>query len=411
MPPPVRALKFNAMNTPNTRKTQEALAKDQHYYLQTYKRYPIVLERGEGAHVWDTNGQHYLDALAGIAVNNLGHCHPKVVEAVQEQAARLIHISNFYISKPQADLTERLCQVSGMDRAFFSNSGAESVEGAIKLARKYAHEKGRGGTIHAVTQSFHGRTMATIAMGKKAMQKGFGPIPDGFCRLPFNDIDAVRRDINQDSAAIIVEPVQGEGGIHPASLRYLEELRAICDKEGLVLIFDEIQCGIGRTGKLFAKDYYGVEPDIITLAKGLGSGVPIGAILCRQPIADAIQYGDHGTTFGGNPLACAAGMATLDVIDNSAFLEEVTKKGNRLRQAFIDRQHPDINDVRGLGLMIGIEFNGETKPMVNTMLEMGVLANATAGNVLRLVPPLIIEEEELEQIVEVSIKAWEANKE
>lgn len=398
------------MSQQNTPETQEALTKDYQYYLQTYKRYPVVLERGEGAYVWDTNGKRYLDALAGIAVNNLGHSHPKVVQAVQEQAAKLIHISNFYTSTPQADLTERLCQVSGMDRAFFSNSGAESVEGAIKLARKYAHEKGRGGTIHSVTQSFHGRTMATIAMGKKAMQKGFGPIPDGFCRLPFNDIDAVRRDINEDSAAIIVEPVQGEGGIHPASQQYLEALREVCDKEGLVLIFDEIQCGIGRTGKLFAKDYYGVEPDIITLAKGLGSGVPIGAILCKQHIADAIQYGDHGTTFGGNPLACAAAMATLDVIDNPAFLENVNQKGKWLRQAFLDRQHPDITDVRGLGLMIGIEFNGETKPMVGKMLELGILANATASNVLRIVPPLIIEQEDLKHIVETSIKAWEATK-
>jgi acetylornithine/N-succinyldiaminopimelate aminotransferase len=397
------------MNPPQS-ETQQYLKQDQAYYLQTYRRYPLVLERGEDVYVWDTDGNRYLDALAGIAVNNLGHCHPKVVEAIREQVGQLIHISNFYTSKPQAELTEALCKLSGMDRAFFSNSGAESVEGAIKLARKYAHAHGRGGTIHAVTQSFHGRTLATIAMGKKAMQEGFGPMPAGFCRLPFNDMEAVRRDVNQDSAAIIVEPVQGEGGIHPADLEYLQALRAFCDQHKLVLIFDEIQCGIGRTGRLFAKEHYGVQPDIITLAKGLGSGVPIGAILCTQTIADAINYGDHGTTFGGNPMACAAALATLEVMQLPGFLEDVREKGQMLMEALRERRHPDVVEVRGLGLMVGVEFNDETKPMVKRMMEHGVLANATAGNVLRLVPPLTIRRDALMELVDVAFRAWDETK-
>jgi acetylornithine/N-succinyldiaminopimelate aminotransferase len=248
--------------------------KDKSYYLQTFRRYPIALERGEGATVWDVEGRPYLDALAGIAVNNLGHCHPKVVKAVQEQAAKLMHISNFYASKPQVELSEKLCDLSGMQRVFFTNSGAESVEGAIKLARKYAHSKGKSGTIISMKNSFHGRTLATIATGKKAYQRGFGPMPDGFINVPFNDFEALKEVANEQTAAIILEPIQGEGGIHVAKPCFLRALRTFCNQNDIILIFDEIQCGIGRTGKLFAKDHYQVQPDIITLAKGLGSGFP-----------------------------------------------------------------------------------------------------------------------------------------
>lgn len=379
---------------------------DQQYYLPTFKRMPLAFERGEGCRIWDVEGKEYIDALAGIAVNNLGHCHPNVVQAVQEQAGKLMHISNFFVSEPQVALSQKLVERSGLERVFFSNSGAESVEGALKIARKYAHSKGRGGDIISMTNSFHGRTLATIATGKPKMQKGFGPMPSGFHRIPFNDIEAVRQAITKDTAAIILEPVQGEGGINVAKPCYLRALRELCDQEDIVLIFDEIQCGIGRTGELFAKDHYEVQPDIMTLAKGLGSGLPVGAILSNEKVSDAIDFGDHGTTFGGNPMACAAGLATINTMDEEGIYQQATRKGfwlkNLLENALGD--HPALKEIRGLGLMIGVEFDFETKPLVMEMMQRGVLANATAGNVLRLVPPLVITYEELEQVVDV-IKA------
>ncbi|MDX1627893.1 MAG: aspartate aminotransferase family protein [Fulvivirga sp.] len=378
---------------------------DQEYYLQTFKRYPIAFEKGKGCRLWDVEGKEYVDALAGIAVCNLGHCHPAVTEAVRKQAGELMHISNFFVSKPQVELSEMLCQLSSLDRVFFTNSGAESVEGAIKLARKYARSKNRGGEVLAMKNSFHGRTLATIAMGKKAMQEGFGPMPQGFQQIDFNDLESVKKTVSKETAAIILEPVQGEGGIHVAEAEYLKNLRSFCDENDIVLIFDEIQCGVGRTGKMFAKDHYGVEPDIMTLAKGLGGGVPIGAILCKQKIDDAINFGDHGTTFGGNPLACAASIATLKVIKEDSFLSEVTQKGHYLK-AQIEKQKLDvIKEIRGLGLMQGVVFDFETKPLVAKMLENGVIVNATAENVLRLVPPLVISEEEMDKVVEVMVKS------
>lgn len=379
--------------------------RDQKYYLQTFKRYPIAFEKGEGCNLWDVEGKEYIDALAGIAVCNLGHCHPAVTEAIRKQAGELVHISNFFVSKPQVELSKTLCELSGMDRVFFSNSGAESVEGAIKLARKYGRTKNKGGHVIAMENSFHGRTLATIAMGKKAMQEGFGPMPEGFSQIPFNDMDAVKNATNDNTAAIILEPVQGEGGINVADKDYLRELRAYCDENDIVLIFDEIQCGIGRTGELFAKDYFGVDPDIMTLAKGLGGGMPIGAIMCKQKIDDAIDYGDHGTTFGGNPLACAASLATLKLIKERSFLDEVAAKGKYLKHQIEKQDLPELKEVRGLGLMLGAVFSFETKPVVAKMLEHGVIANATANNVLRLVPPLIIAEDEMDKVVEVMVKS------
>lgn len=374
---------------------------DQEYYLQTFKRYPIAFEKGEGCTLWDVEGKQYLDALAGIAVCNLGHCHPAVTEAIRKQAGELVHISNFFVSKPQVELSEMLVNLSGLDRVFFTNSGAESVEGAVKLARKYARSHNRGGEVIAMKNSFHGRTLATIAMGKKAMQEGFGPMPEGFQQIDFNDIEAVKAAVSENTAAIILEPVQGEGGIHVAELEYLKQLRTLCDEHNIALIFDEIQCGIGRTGKLFAKDHFGVEPDIMTLAKGLGGGMPIGAILCKQKIDDAINFGDHGTTFGGNPLACAASIATLNLIKEASFLDEVKAKGEYLKSKILAQDLPNLEEVRGLGLMLGAVFNFETKPVVAKMLELGVIANATANNVLRLVPPLIVAEDEMDHLVKI----------
>ncbi len=376
---------------------------DQEYYLPTFKRFPLALERGEGCYVWDVEGNKYLDVLAGIAVNNLGHCHPKVVKAIQDQAAKLMHISNFFVSEPQVELSKLLVEKSGLDRVFFSNSGAESVEGAFKIARKYAHTKGRGSGIIAMQNSFHGRTLATIATGKAKMQMGFGPMPAGFHRVPFNDIDAVKGLISKEIAAIILEPIQGEGGIRPADQDYIRELRAICDKEDIVLIFDEIQCGIARTGKFLATEHYKVQPDIITLAKGLGSGVAVGAILSNEKVSQAIDFGDHGTTFGGNPLACAAGITTIKTIEEEGIVEQAQEKGRKLMDLLHQRlvNHPQFVEVRGKGLMIGVEFKMETKPLVLEMLNHRVIANATSGNVLRIVPPLIIKEQEMAELVNV----------
>lgn len=374
---------------------------DKKHYLQTYKRFPLTITKGEASYVWDEKGNKYIDALAGIAVTSLGHNHPKVVEAIKNQAEKLIHISNFFLTPPQAELTKKLADLSGLDRVFFANSGAEANEGALKIARKYAHSKNKGGEIISFEGCFHGRTMATIAMGKKGQQEGFEPIPEGFRMLPFNDLKAVKESVNDKTAAIIVEPIQGEGGIHPAKKDFLQGLRKICDKQDIVLIFDEVQCGMGRTGHFFAKDYYEVQPDIITSAKALGSGVPVSAIITNEKVASALNYGDHGTTFGGNPLATSAALATIEAMEEENLLSEAQEKGCWLMTKMEERGCKEIGvkEMRGLGLMIGIEFDMEAKPIVEKMMEKGVLANATAGNVLRIVPPLNISYDDLEVII------------
>lgn len=391
---------------------KDYLEKDKKYYLQTFRRYPITLEKGQGAHVWDVEGNEYIDMLGGIAVNSLGHNHPEVVNAIKRQAENLIHISNFYLSIPQAELSEKLVKLSGLHRVFFSNSGAEAVEGAIKIARKYAHSIGRGGTVLSFEGSFHGRTLATIATGKKEMQKGFEPIPHGFKQVPFNNMEEVKNAADGETAAIIVEPIQGEGGINIAEDDFLKELRKFCDKHKIVLIFDEIQCGMGRTGKMFAKDHTGVQPDIITLAKALGGGMPIGAILSNEKVSSAIDFGDHGTTFGGNPLACAASLAAIKALEIEDGLRQAQEKGKWLMDEIRSMGRSDIREVRGKGMMIGVDFTFDTKPLVQKMMEKGVLANATAGTVLRLVPPLNISFGDLKKVMGVlkeSLKELENN--
>lgn len=375
---------------------------DQQYYLQTFKRFPITIDHGEGSRIWDADGREYIDTLAGIAVNALGHNHPFLVQKIQEQAAKLMHVSNFYLSKPQVDLSKKLVELSGLDRVFFANSGAESIEGAIKIARKYAHSIGRGGEVISFTGAFHGRTMATLAAtGKKQMQEGFEPIPAGFKQLAFNDIDAVQNAITNQTAAIIIELIQGEGGINEADPDFIKALRKLCDEHNIVLIFDEVQTGIGRTGKMFAFEHYGVKPDIMTLAKALGGGVPIGAILSNEKVSAAINFGDHGTTFGGNPLACAASLAVIEVIEREHLLEEVQQKGAWFKKRIADQNFHGLKEIRGKGMMIGVEFDFETKPIVEKMFANGVLANATAGNVLRFVPALNIHREDLEKVITV----------
>lgn len=375
---------------------------DKKYYLPTFKRFPLALIKGKGSRVWDADGKEYIDMLAGIAVNNVGHCHPKVVQAIQDQAAELIHISNFFVSPPQVALSKLLVDLSRLEHVFLSNSGAESVEGAIKVARKYASKQGRGGGIISMKNSFHGRTLATIATGQKKYQKGFAPIPTGFVQVDFNDIQALQAAITRDTAAVILEPVQGEGGIVPAQKEYLQAVRKLCDENDVLLIFDEIQCGIGRTGHFFAKDHFGVQPDIMTLAKGLGGGTPIGAFLCNKKVGDAIDFGDHGTTFGGNPLASAAALATIKAIMDENLLQAAREKGNWLMGIIRSwaKEHPMIQEVRGLGLMIGVQLDRPAAPLVKALMDEGVIANATAESVLRLVPPLNIPEEDLVKVLD-----------
>lgn len=376
---------------------------DKKNYLPTFNRFPIAFEKGRGSRLWDIEGKEYIDMLAGIAVNSVGHCHPKVVAAIQKQAAELIHISNFFVSPTQVTLSQKLTSLSGLEHVFLSNSGAESTEGTIKIARKYASKHGRGGTVISMGNAFHGRTLATIATGQKKYQKGFGPMPAGFDSAPFNDFEAIREKVinNNEVAAIIVEPVQGEGGINLAHQDYLIALRHLCDEQNIVLIFDEIQCGVGRTGKWFAKDHYGVQPDMMALAKGLGGGVPIGAFLCSSKIAGAVDYGDHGTTFGGNPLASAASLATLETIESENLCQAALENGQWLmnRLESLQKDFPVIKEVRGLGLMIGVEMTQPAAPLVRALLTKGVIANVTAENVLRFVPALNIERKELEEVL------------
>ncbi|MCF8309083.1 MAG: aspartate aminotransferase family protein [Bacteroidales bacterium] len=380
---------------------------DEEHYLPTYKRFPLTITHGKGSKVWDSEGKEYIDALAGIAVNSLGHSHPKVVEAIKAQAEKLIHISNFYLTEPQALLSEKLAELSGLPRVFFGNSGAEANEGAIKIARKYAHTHNRGGEIISFEGCFHGRTLATIATGKLSMQEGFEPIPEGFKTAPFNDIETLKSMISDQTAAVIIEPIQGEGGINVVDKDFMKQLRTLCDDNNIVLIFDEIQCGIGRTGYFFAKDYFGVQPDILTSAKALGSGVPISAIMTTEKISSVIKPGDHGTTFGGNALATAASLAAMKAIEEENLMGQATEKG----QWFIDKikeNQPEsigIKGIRGMGLMLGFEFDRETKPIVEEMMNNGVLANATAETILRIVPPLNISYEDLEKVIEVMFKS------
>lgn len=381
---------------------QDLYTKDRENYLPTFNRFPIAFIKGKGSRLWDADGKEYIDLLAGIAVNNVGHCHPKVVKAIQEQAAQLMHISNFFVSPQQVALSELLVKISGLNRVFLTNSGSESVEGAIKIARRYGHKHGKGGKIISMQNSFHGRTLATIAAGQEKYQRGFAPIPAGFDQVPFNDLAAVEAAIDSETAAVIVEPIQGEGGVVPAEKGYLEGLRKLCDDNEILLIFDEIQCGIGRTGKWFAKDHYGVQPDIMTLAKGLGGGAPIGAFLCNEKVASAIEFGDHGTTFGGNPLVAASAIATIEVINEEQLCKRATETSEWLRGKFDEliEKHDEIEYVRGLGLMLGVKMKSEAKPYVVRLLKEGIVANATAVNILRLVPALNISKDELSIFLE-----------
>ena len=370
------------------------------HLMNTYNRQPVAFVRGEGIWLWDENGKRYLDALAGVAVDCLGHSHPKLVQAICEQAKTLIHTSNIYQIPRQEQLADKLAALSGMDKVFFCNSGAEANEAAIKIARLYGHGKGIDiPTIVVMEKSFHGRTMATLtATGSRKVQAGFEPLLTGFARVPYDDIEAVAQvaQHNKSVVAILVEPVQGEGGVNIPAPDYLRQLRALCDDHGWLLMLDEIQTGIGRTGTWFAHQQSGIVPDVMSLAKGMASGFPIGACLAKGAAAEVFKPGNHGTTFGGNPLACTAALATLETIETLALVEHAGQLGQLLLRGFVDQLAGvhGVVQIRGLGLMIGIELDRPCGDLVGRALQQGLLINVTADKVVRLLPPLIMTEDE-----------------
>lgn len=385
---------------------------DKKYHFDLYNRQPLTLVKGKGSRVWDSDGKEYIDALAGIAVNNVGHCHPKVVAAIQEQAAELIHVSNFYTTEPQSQLAQRLVELSELDRVFFCNSGTEAVEGALKLARKYGHNHNKEGNIISMEGCFHGRTLGSIATGKRKYQQGFDPMPSGFLQVPFNDFDAIEKAADDQTLAVLIEPVQGEGGIQPVNAEYIKKVRKFCTDNNILLIFDEIQCGAGRTGRYFAYENFDVVPDILTMAKGLGGGVPIGAVLAREDVASAFEHGNHGTTFGGNPLACHAALATINAIHDEDMLTSARENGSWLMERLQETAQTEdaITEVRGIGLMIGVEMSYPCADIVDYMRENGILSNCASGNVVRIVPPLNIPRKDLQTFLKVLIKAIEKTK-
>ena len=377
------------------------------HLMNTYGRLPVTFEKGEGVWLFDNHGEKYLDALSGVAVNGLGHAHPKLIQAINQQIAKLIHVSNIYHIREQELLADKLCEVSGMDKVFFCNSGCEANEASIKLARLYGHQRGVANPeIIVMEKSFHGRTLATLsATGNRKAQAGFEPLVSGFVRVPYDDVEAVKQVAlnNKNVVAILVEPVQGEGGInipHDAT-GYLKALREICDTQGWLLMVDEVQTGIGRTGTWFAFQHTEIQPDVMSLAKGLGSGVPIGACLARGVAAETFTPGKHGSTFGGNPLATAAGLATLSIIQEEKLRENADKMGNLIAQgfraAFADT--PEVVSIRNAGLMIGVELDRPCAELVKLALAEHMLINVTAERVIRLLPPLVINESEVAHLV------------
>ena len=392
----------SAMNAPET----VALPADPHV-LQTYGRLPFALSHGRGVWVWDTAGRRYLDALSGIAVNTLGHAHPKLVPALQDQVAKLIHTSNYYQVPLQEQLAAHLCRISGLEGVFFCNSGLEANEAALKIARKYGHDKGVDRPeVIVYEKAFHGRSIATLsATGNPKVQAGFGPLVEGFPRVPMNDVAAVEKlaATNPNVVAVFLEVIQGEGGINPATVDYLRAVRRICDAKGWLLMLDEVQCGIGRTGKWFAHQWAGIVPDVMPLAKGLGSGVPIGAVVCGPKAKNVLGPGNHGTTFGGNPLAMRAGVETLAIMEADGLVEHAAKMGALLRDGLARELagNPGVVEIRGQGLMIGIELDRPCGALLGQAAQAGLLISVTADRVVRLLPALIVQPDEVAQIVAI----------
>lgn len=371
---------------------------------KTYKRFPIVITKGKGCSLWNTEGKKYIDFVSGIAVCNLGHAHPKVSEALSKQADILLHVSNLYYTEPQIELACRLTENSFADRVFFCNSGAEANEAAIKLARKYFKDKGEKERYRIVTmeKSFHGRTMATLsATGQEKIRKGFEPILEGFDHIPFNDIDALQKSIGPSTCAVLLEPIQGEGGVRCPDPDYLKAVRRLCDETEVLLIFDEIQTGMGRTGKFFAYEHFGIEPDIMTLAKALANGLPIGAMLAREEVAEVFGPGSHASTFGGTPIVTAASVQVVKVLLEENIIHHCAKIGAYFKERLsgLKAKHESIVDVRGMGLLLGMNLEMEGDTIVKSCMEKGFLINCIQGNILRFIPPLIIEKEEIDALV------------
>ncbi len=375
--------------------------------FQTYKRYPVVLVRGKGCLVWDDKGREYLDFLAGIAVCNLGHCHPAVVQAAKEQCDKLMHVSNYFYTEPQAALSELIIKNSFADRIFFCNSGAEANEAALKLARKYGqdHSDGKKYEIITMNYSFHGRTFATLtATGQDKFHHGFGPLLPGFKYVPFNDIKALRAAVSDITCAVMLEPIQAEGGVNMPVKGYLKSVRELCDEKGLLLIYDEVQVGLGRTGKLFAYEYAGVAPDIMTLAKAIGGGLPGGAMLAGKTVAETFTTGSHATTFGGNPVVMAAGVATMKVLLEGSVLENCRTMGAYFMEQLekFKAKYPQfVKEIRGAGLIIGMETTLDGRDIVSRCLEKGLIINFTRDTVLRFLPPLIVEKQHIDRCMQV----------
>jgi acetylornithine/N-succinyldiaminopimelate aminotransferase len=388
--------------------TKKFFEESSHYIMNTYNRFPIVLRKGRGVKVWSSDGKEYLDFVGGVAVNILGHCHPRVVVAIQKQAQRLLHVSNYYYIEPQIKLAKLLVEHSFADKAFFCNSGAEANEAAIKLARKYSKEQVSPKRFEIITakNSFHGRTLATLtATGQEKFQKGFEPLVPGFKHVPFNDISSISKTITKETCAVMLEPIQGEGGVILPDQNYLKEVRELCNEHNILLILDEVQTGMGRTGKLFAYEHFGITPDIMTLAKGLGGGVPIGAMLATDKVASAFQPGNHASTFGGNPLVCAAAVATIETLLEDGFiLDQCNRMGKYLREELeqLKEEFPSlIIEIRGKGLLLGMEITRNGDPIVRACLEKGALINCTAGNVLRFIPPLIVQQKDIDRLIDI----------
>jgi acetylornithine aminotransferase len=397
------------MNAP-----EPAVTSKMPHVMNTYGRLPIALSHGRGCWVWDTEGRKYLDGLGGIAVNTLGHGHPKLVPALQEQVAKMIHCSNYYEVPLQEQLAARLCELSGLSAAFFCNSGLEANEGALKIARKFGHDKGIDRPEIVVYEgAFHGRSIATLsATGNPKVQKGFEPLVEGFVRVPLNDLAAIEQvaRTNPNVVAVFLEVIQGEGGINPTRADYLQSLRRLCDERGWLLMLDEVQCGLGRTGKWFAHQWAGIQPDVMPLAKGLGSGVPIGAIVVGPKAKDVLGPGNHGTTFGGNPLAMRAGVETLRIMDEEGLLANAATVGQVLRDALESGLAgvKGVVEFRGQGLMIGIELDRPCGALLGRAAEAGLMISVTADRVVRLLPPLILSADEARQIAAILCPLIEA---
>jgi len=392
-------------------KTKELIENEKKYLMQTYTRPAMVLDRGEGVKVWDLEGKMYYDFIGGIAVNALGYSHPKLVQAIKDQSEKLIHCTNLYYSEPQIILAQMLAGLSCGDKVFFGNSGAEVNEGAIKITTKYFINQGKEKyKIIYMNNSFHGRTIATLAAtGQYKYQKDYLLLLPKFKKAIFNDLESVKVAIDEDVAAVMVEPIQGEGGVNIGSQKFIKGLRELCEKEGILLIFDEIQCGLGRTGKMFAYQHYDVEPDILTIAKSLGGGVPMGVLIAKDKVASSFKPGDHGTTFGGNPLACAAAIANLKILQEENLVGKCQVRGEYFKSQLEDlkEKYPKkIKEIRGLGLMVGMELQEEGQEIVKKCLEEGVLINCTAKKVLRFLPPLIVEKEEIDYLIGVLNKIF-----